>query len=325
MLNPKGEPTIDFADPAAVKALNFALLKHFYGISKWDIPPGYLCPPIPGRADYLHVLADLLGSSHGGKIPRGDLVRVLDIGVGANCIYPIIGRAEYGWSFVGSEIDATALESAKKIVRENACLADAVELRLQGNRTRIFEGVVREGDFFDLSLCNPPFHASLAEAQEGSARKWRQLGVKKKVKWKGSQALDEDRLSDRDSGGRKGAGHLPRSNLGGHKGAAPPLPKLNFGGQDTELWCPGGEARFARLMIQESARYARNVSWFSTLISKEAAMPGVLAALKKAGALQTHTLAMSQGQKKSRAVAWTFFDERARRESAERLARESKS
>ena len=90
--NPYGKPSIDFANPAAVKVFNRALLAQYYGIRHWDIPDGYLCPPIPGRADYLHNLADLLASDNDGQIPHGEKVRALDIGVGANCIYPLIGR-----------------------------------------------------------------------------------------------------------------------------------------------------------------------------------------------------------------------------------------
>ena len=84
--NAWGDVSVDFADPAAVKMLNRALLQHFYGIEHWDIPADYLCPPIPGRADYLHHLADLLATSNGGEIPRGKGVAILDVGVGANCI-----------------------------------------------------------------------------------------------------------------------------------------------------------------------------------------------------------------------------------------------
>ncbi len=29
---------------------------------------------------------------------------------------------------------------------------------------------------FDAMMCNPPFHASLAEAEAGSRRKWKNLG-----------------------------------------------------------------------------------------------------------------------------------------------------
>ena len=88
MRSPRDELTIDFANPAAVMALNRALLKSFYGVSNWEIPNGFLCPPVPGRADYLHYLADLLAHSHGGKIPRGEKIRVLDIGVGAELHLP---------------------------------------------------------------------------------------------------------------------------------------------------------------------------------------------------------------------------------------------
>ncbi len=59
-LNAYRDLSIDYADPFAVKALNRALLKDAYGLSTWDVPGGYLCPPIPGRSDYLHYLADLL-------------------------------------------------------------------------------------------------------------------------------------------------------------------------------------------------------------------------------------------------------------------------
>jgi 23S rRNA (adenine1618-N6)-methyltransferase len=141
-LNEHGNESINFVDPAAVKALNRALLLHYYGIKDWDVPAQYLCPPIPGRADYLHYLADLLSESNGGNIPRGKSVRVLDIGVGANCIYPLIGHASYGWQFVGTEVDAIALKNAQGILDANQ-LSDAVELRLQPSPTAIFADDLR--------------------------------------------------------------------------------------------------------------------------------------------------------------------------------------
>jgi 23S rRNA (adenine1618-N6)-methyltransferase len=174
--NPYGDASIEFADPDAVRALNRALLKHFYGIQHWDLPAGYLCPPIPGRADYLHHVADLLGAADGGRIPRGPSVRVLDIGVGANCIYPILGHQEYGWSFLGSDIDPGALAVAGRILRANPCL-DGIELRLQPEPGRIFQGLLRDGESFTLSICNPPFHAGPDEARAGTRRKLGNLGL----------------------------------------------------------------------------------------------------------------------------------------------------
>jgi 23S rRNA (adenine1618-N6)-methyltransferase len=178
-LNKYGDESIDFFNSQSVKALNKALLIHFYGIQYWDIPDGYLCPPIPGRADYIHHIADVLGKLNGGKIPEGPTMKVLDIGVGANCIYPIIGTKEYGWSFVGSEIDSIAADSANSIINKNEGLSGVIDIRLQKNTKEIFNGIITANEHFDLTLCNPPFHASLAEAKSGTLRKLKNLKQKK--------------------------------------------------------------------------------------------------------------------------------------------------
>ena len=171
-----GGPSIDFTDPAAVRALNRALLAEAYGIRGWDLPPGYLCPPVPGRADYVHHLADLLATDAGGVSPHGTSIRVLDVGVGANLIYPLIGHREYGWTFLGSELDPVALASATRILAANPGLAGAIELRRQADRNAIFAGVLQPQECFDLTLCNPPFHGSAREVREASQQKWRKLG-----------------------------------------------------------------------------------------------------------------------------------------------------
>lgn len=189
-INPYGDESVDFADPGAVKTLNAALLKHFYGISHWDIPEGYLCPPVPGRADYIHYLADLLAESHNGVVPIGRSLRVLDIGVGANCIYPIVGHQEYGWTFVGSDVDRTAVKSAQNIVAANPELQGAVQIRLQENKQQILKGIIKPGETFDLTMCNPPFHASAEEAAAGSGRKLRNLGKQSKVLNFGGQQVE---------------------------------------------------------------------------------------------------------------------------------------
>jgi 23S rRNA (adenine1618-N6)-methyltransferase len=181
-INKYGDQSIDFANPNAVKSLNKALLKHFYQIDFWDIPEGYLCPPIPGRADYMHYAADLLASCNNQNIPNGKKIRVLDVGVGANCIYPIIGHQEYGWTFVGSDIDEISVRCAKNIAEVNPVLKNAIEIRLQTDKSAIFKNILHKEELFDLSICNPPFHASAAEALSGSQRKNRNLGNKDYVK-----------------------------------------------------------------------------------------------------------------------------------------------
>ncbi|MFT7229391.1 MAG: 23S rRNA (adenine1618-N6)-methyltransferase [Methylophilaceae bacterium] len=169
--NKFGDASIDFANPQAVKTLNQALLKHFYQVAVWDVPKQYLCPPIPGRADYLHYLADLLTDNQ----LNSNSARVLDIGVGANVIYPLIGHHSYDWQFVGADIDAVALRNAQQVVDAND-LNNPIELRLQNNKTAIFNGVIQKNEHFTAAICNPPFHASKSEAQAGAQRKWRGLG-----------------------------------------------------------------------------------------------------------------------------------------------------
>ncbi|PWJ44059.1 23S rRNA (adenine(1618)-N(6))-methyltransferase RlmF [Sediminitomix flava] len=180
--NKYGNKTIDFSDQDAVKTLNKALLIHFYDISFWDIPEGYLCPPIPGRADYIHNLADVLASSYNGKIPKGRQIVGLDIGVGANCIYPIIGNKSYGWDFVGSDVNSDAILNAQHIIDNNKGLKYAIKLRKQENSTSIFQGIIKTNEVFDFTMCNPPFHTSESEALEGTRRKWSNLGKKENEK-----------------------------------------------------------------------------------------------------------------------------------------------
>jgi 23S rRNA (adenine1618-N6)-methyltransferase len=190
LVNPYGNESIDFSNPEAVKMLNKALLKHFYSIQHWDIPQDYLCPPIPGRADYIHYLADLLAASNEGNIPRGKQVKVLDVGVGANCVYPIIGHQEYGWTFIGTDVDKKAVQSAENIIEANPELRGAVKVRQQPNKQHIFKGVIKPGESFDATICNPPFHASAAEAAAGSNRKQQNLGKQKDVLNFGGQHVE---------------------------------------------------------------------------------------------------------------------------------------
>jgi len=155
--------------------LNMALLSHFYSVKKWEIPKNYLCPPIPGRADYIHYLADLLAKSNGTQVPTGDKIIGLDVGVGANCIYPIVGSSVYGWKFVGSDIDKVSIKSVTLLVENNDALKGKIEIREQSNPDNIFTGIIGKSDRFDFTLCNPPFHRSAEEASAGTQRKNRNL------------------------------------------------------------------------------------------------------------------------------------------------------
>jgi len=173
--NKFGDASVDFSNLVAVKLLNKALLNHYYGIEYWEFPEQNLCPPIPGRADYMHYVADLLAESNNGIIPTGNAITCLDIGMGANCIYPILGVTEYGWNFIGSDIDPTSIASAQNIVSHNASLKGKIECRLQENPRSIFMGILGDNEKIDVTVCNPPFHASAEEAAKGTQRKVKNL------------------------------------------------------------------------------------------------------------------------------------------------------
>lgn len=264
--NPRGQTTIDFQDVSAVRMLNRALLKTHYNIDFWDLPSGYLCPPIPGRVDYIHYLADLLGESHGHGIPRGRQIKVLDIGTGASLVYPLIGQREYGWHFTGVDIDAGAIKSAQQICDRNAM---DITLKMQTVPENIFRGVIEPRDAFHVTMCNPPFHASMEQARKGTQRKWSNLGKE-------------------------------------------PSKQLNFGGQNAELWYPGGEVKFIARMIGQSAQFANQCLWFTSLVSKKDNLEPLHRLLGKSSVADVKVVDMAQGQKTSRFIAWTYMTKNQR-------------
>lgn len=268
IVNTHGRRTINFADAETVKALNRTLLQHYYGIEYWDIPEGFLCPPIPGRVDYIHYVADLIGAE------KRSSVRMLDIGTGANGIYSLLASQVYGWKCTSSDIDPLSIDNVVEIVAKNPSLKGEIDPRLQEDRGSIFRGIIHEGEQYDLSVCNPPFHASLEEALKGSQKKLDKLAASK---------------------GEKAAQRT--SEL---------APKLNFGGQKAELWCSGGEVRFLRRMIKESKDFATQCKWFTTLVSKGGNVEQSLKLMRKVGATEVKKIEMKQGNKITRVLAWTF-------------------
>ena len=262
--NPYGNLSIDFSNPLAVKTLNAALLKQHYNIAGWDIPDGALCPPIPGRADYIHYIADLLG-------PENPDIKLLDIGTGANGIYPLLACRIYGWQCVGSDINAQSLANVKAIIDSNPDLKERFTLRTQNDKNHIFEGIIQPGERFDVSVCNPPFHASQDEALKSTQRK---------------------------------VSNLARNR--GEEKVQTKAPNLNFGGQGAELWCKGGEMLFLKKMVRESQIYSSQCRWFTSLISKADNVRPLKKLMLKVGAVEVREIEMKQGNKVARVLAWTF-------------------
>jgi len=227
-------------------------------------------PPIPGRADYVHYLGDLLAGDF-GKIPVGLSVKALDIGVGANLIYPLIANASYGWTMLGADINKKSLENAQHILDHNPRFSSAIQLKLQEDSQAVFKNIISKDDRFAFTMCNPPFHDSEESALKANLRKTKNLKHTKSKKT-----------------------------------------NLNFSGQQSELWCEGGELAFISNMIKESASFSTQVLWFTCLVSKKENLPQLTSLLKKINALEIKIIDMAQGQKISRMLVWTFIPQEKR-------------
>ncbi|HLS95342.1 MAG TPA: 23S rRNA (adenine(1618)-N(6))-methyltransferase RlmF [Sphingobacterium sp.] len=186
---PDGRESVDFSHPSAVLQLNKSLLSAYYNVANWSVMKNGLCPPIPGRADYIHYLSDLLTTAPTANRREADGTRVLDIGTGSSCIYPILGQRIYQWKFVGTDIDQAALNHAQATLKANSGLKRDIELRLQPHPSHIFDGVIQPEEYFDAVMCNPPFFRSREHNWQKTTKKFNNLN------------RDQDKLPVQNFGG----------------------------------------------------------------------------------------------------------------------------
>ncbi len=270
-LNQYENSSIDFSNPEAVIALNKALLIEHYDVAGWDILKGQLCPPIPGRTDYLHYIADLL-SINQDVIPVGSKVKGLDIGTGSGCIYPILGNSVYGWRFVATDIDSDSLNNCKEILSNNITLRKNIKLRYQKSVHQIFKGIIKSGESFDFTMCNPPFYSSLSESKRASERKLKGLNANKEKKE-----------------------HSNKITI-----------SSNFGGTKHELWYPGGESAFIIKMIEQSFEVKDQCRWFTTIVSNHKNINDLNKKIKAFDCSNIKTIKMEHGNKTVHILAWSF-------------------
>ncbi|CAL1171240.1 unnamed protein product [Cladocopium goreaui] len=286
--NQWGGASIDYSDPEALEELTRSLLAEFYQIQHWNLPAGYLCPPVPQRVDYLHIMADLLRDTlkpaegtEGPEDPEGPEGKQetqipqglcgLDIGTGASCIYSLLGAREYAWRFIASDIDAVALQHAAQLVAENG-LEKQITLRRQEDPKRVLRGVMpkKVSQSVAFAVCNPPFHESLEQAQQAARSKWQRLGKE--------------------------------------------LESKNYQGRELELCCEGGEVGFVQRFAEESAKvcYRSKCVWFSSLLSRHSSWQPVVDKLRQLGA-KHRSFELGTGRNVKWVIAWTFLPKSLRR------------
>ncbi|ORX56176.1 hypothetical protein DM01DRAFT_1334670 [Hesseltinella vesiculosa] len=150
----------------AVKELTICLLKRDFDLNV-QLPLTRLIPPIPNRLNYILWIEDLLMETMPDVDSRP--VHGIDIGVGASCIYPLLGcRSNPNWHFLGTEIDEESLHCAQANVMANQ-LDNRITLVLNNDSFRIF--VLPVNTTYDFCMCNPPFYASMKELEEGLRNK----------------------------------------------------------------------------------------------------------------------------------------------------------
>ena len=237
------------------------MLKAYYNIDYWDFPDANLCPPIPGRVDYIHYLNDLLETSN-----LNSDITIVDIGTGATCVYPLLGHAEYNWNFIASDVDESSLENAQKIIDKNE-LSNSIRLRVQIDSSKILKNVLNSSEKITACMCNPPFYKNETEAISATTKKLKGL---------------------RDTNDQ-----LVR----------------NFSGTHNELCYHGGEKAFINNYLYESSLFKTTCFWFTTLVSNKDLVRPIKVSLKKLGATKVQVINMSQGNKVSRIIAWTFLSE----------------
>jgi 23S rRNA (adenine1618-N6)-methyltransferase len=291
-------PTITYSDSDACRALNTALLVADYGVHpKYSeiLPLDALLPPVPGRADYVHNIADLLAlSSPTNRIPTGPNIIGMDIGTGASAIYPTLATSLYKWKMIASEINTSSIGSAKQIIEANGH-TELINVRQQASAKKIFDGVLRTTEKIDFAMCNPPFYPSLEAFQKENARKLKGL-----AKGGLNKILPIDDIKQ-------------RNDVQGE------ITSNNFGGSGSELWCEGGEVAFVKRIIKESKTYSDRCLWFSSLVSRKMnfkRIEGSLFVMGKSASgnkqgrpvHEVKKIEFGTGHKSSTILFWTYFD-----------------
>ncbi|KAI9365867.1 hypothetical protein BD770DRAFT_423739 [Pilaira anomala] len=154
---------IDFKDPEAVKELNVCLMKEYFDITM-DFPIDSLCPPVPNRLNYILWLQDLMNDT----VTTTNIIGI-DIGVGASCIYPLLGCANNpNWRFLATDVDSRSIKYAIENVERNN-LQDRIIIRYNPDPNKIF--ILDDTTDYDFCMCNPPFYSSQEEIEQGLLNK----------------------------------------------------------------------------------------------------------------------------------------------------------
>jgi 23S rRNA A1618 N6-methylase RlmF len=154
---------MDFTDPEASKELTRIILKNDFNL-EWDMPLNHLIPPVMNRVNYIYWINDLI------KIKCfNENIKGIDIGVGASCIYPLLGNSVYGWKFIGTEIDQESVKFSNENIKRNKLENEILIIHVDDDRL-ILNGVIPKDERFDFCMCNPPFFSNELESERNNPK-----------------------------------------------------------------------------------------------------------------------------------------------------------
>ncbi len=151
-INKYGGYSINWKNPNSIKELVKTILNKFFNIIYYEIPENFLVPTLTSRYNYLNYINKLFTKF---KIENKEKI-LIDIGTGANIIYPLLGYKLYNWNFIASEINEDAIKIGKKIIKENN-LEKEIFIFKQNDSKKIFENIININKKYLCSICNPPF------------------------------------------------------------------------------------------------------------------------------------------------------------------------
>ena len=301
--------TIDFTDPHACRELTRVLLLHDFNI-KWGVPDGALVPALTNRLNYLAWLQDLLvldSPAHMKEASDPYIPTVLDIGCGANLIYPLLGAATSGWRFVGADVSKRAVAWAERNRSANPEIADLIEVRLvkpTSSQREFFRSEAHVTE--DMKGIEEDDNEELHNEVETRAR-WRSTIA--------SSTAEDQKLGI--------ISHAIRSDERfTFTMCNPPFfegieeagsnPATAYGGSHLEMAYPGGELAFVRNMVEDSKRLWDRIHWFTTMLGKKATMKTIRKELYHLSSpdgrgLVVRTTEFAQGKTMRWGIAWSFI------------------
>jgi 23S rRNA (adenine1618-N6)-methyltransferase len=270
-------------------ALTRALLHSHFELYMPSLPEGRLCPPVPNRCNYVSWLKHLLLSNSNdlyrfcnaaGQDGLNDLqYNGIDIGTGVSAIYPLLLTTKLfaksseltceaqstKWTFLATDIDPVAIESASKNVQANhlqdeICVALVKEytsaLTCNVARGPLFaamevakeESMFQNGNGgkqdklddgypkFDFVMTNPPFYETVEE-------------------------VTTPRAGDKRS----------RTDISINEGVF----------SSANVSSEGGDVGFVESIIRDSSFFQNYVTWYTSLIAKRSSLDAIYQKLQK--------------------------------------------